>query len=285
MQPHRIINPVKIRTWAELSRLEQALPGWVYRGQKSAKWRLTSKLERESPTPLLTGLYQTEEARFRTFRSRRPEIVPDPLPEETDLFSWFAAMQHHRESTRLVDFTESIGIAAYFAVAHEEPCSPPEEAAIWAVNTVIFRKMVEDQLTLPDKNKVRFDSDWAGGGLFNFLYGRTRVTGLGAVAARAACMTTRMLRQKGLFVYALNLERTLEDNLYAVYSLPSEVAHKHVNVGFWNGIDAPHIIPKLQKSPVIKILLPPECHDEFKLAISAAGINRQTLFPDPDPAA
>lgn len=192
-------------------------------------------------------------------------------------------MQHHGESTRLVDFTESIAIAAYFAVAHEEACNPPEEAAIWAVNTLLLGKMVEDQLTLPDKTKVRFESDWVGGGLFNFLYARTRVNGLGAVAARAACVTTRMLRQKGLFVYALNLERPLEDNLYAVYSLPSEEAHKHVNFGFWNGIDAPHIIPKLQKSPVVKILLPPECHDEFRLAIKAAGINRQTLFPEPIP--
>lgn len=124
--------------------------------------------------------------------------------------------------------------------------------------------MVEGQMKFPDGATIPFDTDWVGGGLFNFMYRRTRVTGVAAMVARAACMNLRMQRQAGLFIYALNLERSLEENLYGLYSLAAEEAHKHLNFGFYDGIAASHVIETLQRSPVIKVMLPSQSHDEIR---------------------
>ena len=76
------------------------------------------------------------------------------------------------------------------------------------------------------------------------------------------------------------MDHSLEDNLYGMYSLSGAEARRHTTIGFWMGIDAPHILPKLQRSPVVKILLTDGCADECQAALDAAGIGRASLFPD-----
>jgi hypothetical protein len=282
---HRILNIVKLGSWADLALLADKLPGWVYRGHRSVNWRLTSKLERNAPRGALNGLYEEEQRALVEFRARRLEMAPEPMPADDDPMSWFALMQHYGEPTRFVDFTESMAVAAYFALVHERGVDPAEDAAIWAVNTGILGRMLQQQLAFPDGRSITLDDDWVGGGLFNYLFGRGRIKDLGASGARAACTNPRMLRQKGLFVYALNLERTLEDNLYGVYSLPAEDAHRHEKFGYWDGIDSPSNLAKLRSSPVVKIILPTVCHEAVRSAVADFGLTYAALFPDTDVAA
>ena len=49
VEAHRILNLVKLTSWVDLALLADKLLGWVYRGHRSANWRLTSKLERNAP--------------------------------------------------------------------------------------------------------------------------------------------------------------------------------------------------------------------------------------------
>ena len=53
-----------------------------------------------------------------------------PVDGETD--EWLALMRHHGAPTRLLDFTYSPYVAAYFAF---EDAEPRDSVAIWAVNT------------------------------------------------------------------------------------------------------------------------------------------------------
>lgn len=84
MQPYRIVNTVKLRTWNELELLAEKLPGWVYRGQCLAAWRLTSKLERAANGGSLGHLYEAEERALVEFRAEHPSLVPTPLPGDDD---------------------------------------------------------------------------------------------------------------------------------------------------------------------------------------------------------
>jgi hypothetical protein len=48
-----------------------------------------------------------------------------------DLIQWTALMQHHGAPTRLIDWTYSFYVAAYFAIENAEP---GDECAVWAIN-------------------------------------------------------------------------------------------------------------------------------------------------------
>jgi len=238
---------------------------------------LESSLERHAKVTAVVDLERCEIDALADFeRLCSHEDIHPPLFD--DWMSRFAFMQHSGGPTRLLDFTDSIEVAAHFALNDGTVGqSSREYAAIWAVNTGVLRGMIGDQLTLPSGERLRFDNDWIGGGLFNLLYNRTSVNGKGVAVARAGVSNPPLDAQRGLFLYALNLSHSFEENLYAVYSLPADAATKHLAVGFWDGIAADHIIPALQRSPVIKLLLPTSCHSECRSTLLARGVTRQSL--------
>ena len=66
---------------------------------------------------------------FNAAHSRHPQCPP-----EGEWDSWLFLMQHSRLPTRLLDWTQSALVAAYFAVT-EHPDMP---GAIWALSPIIF---------------------------------------------------------------------------------------------------------------------------------------------------
>jgi FRG domain-containing protein len=116
-----------------------------YRGHADATWELKSTLHREVKdfvktlaTPpnqakqvkLLRGTYKTE---YRSFRASAW-----PLLDQRERNDWgiVFAMQHYGQITRLLDWTESLACAAYFALTLPcEKCGVSKKnAAIWMVN-------------------------------------------------------------------------------------------------------------------------------------------------------
>lgn len=85
------------------------------------------------------------------------------LPDPEDWMSWSARMQHYGYPARFIDFSESVEIAAFFAL--HDSCVATEDtepAAIWAVNTFILRRMLQRQLMLPDGSQLDYKDDWIG---------------------------------------------------------------------------------------------------------------------------
>ncbi len=103
--------------------------GWAFRGQADAKWRLESSLTRylrQFGAPPEEWLAR-ESKILRTFKRKAHLLIPR-TPEDRETLEWFALMQHHGAPTRLLDFTWSPYVAAFFALERAT-----EDSAIWAV--------------------------------------------------------------------------------------------------------------------------------------------------------
>jgi FRG domain len=69
-----------------------------------------------------------QEQRILWLFKRKAHLFLDHVPTETDVFQWLALMQHHGAPTRLLDFTWSPHVAAFFALERAT-----SNCVVWAV--------------------------------------------------------------------------------------------------------------------------------------------------------
>ncbi len=128
--------PIKtktLRTWDEIHQYANAEfrePGWLFRGQRDAKSDLKTSLERFFTRQGVSNPVKRrniEDQLFREFRRVYHHYARHDPRGIADL-EWLSLMQHHGAPTRLLDFTYSIYIAAYFGLEKAEG-----DSAIWAV--------------------------------------------------------------------------------------------------------------------------------------------------------
>lgn len=99
---------------------EKQFDGQVwFRGHTQHDWKLVPTAHRR---------HAVLEAQFANhFRLRAPSMTSS-CPEHKDYVSWLPLMQHYGLPTRLLDWTESLLVAAYFAIPCETSTS---SAAVW----------------------------------------------------------------------------------------------------------------------------------------------------------
>lgn len=92
---------------------------WIFRGHTAPRKSLKSSLERavEYYPEHLQKKNKAEDRLLREFKRRYHQYSSD-APENSDYLEWFSIMQHYGAPTRLLDFTYSIYVAAYFALEH-----------------------------------------------------------------------------------------------------------------------------------------------------------------------
>jgi len=103
---------------------------WAFRGQGDAAWPLSSTLTRyfrafHVPQETWAG---REERALGVFKRKATHLLSH-IPARDDDFEWMALMQHHGAPTRLLDFTWSPYVAAFFALERAAG-----DAAVWGLN-------------------------------------------------------------------------------------------------------------------------------------------------------
>jgi hypothetical protein len=115
-----------------------------FRGQGEASWGLAPKLYR----PEFDG---AQEAEIRQeFQSRALQLVQGRVPDNK--WDWYFLMQHYGAPTRLLDWTEHLLVALYFAL-DGNPQSRRQDAALWVLDPWTLNRSLKlgiDGPMLPD---------------------------------------------------------------------------------------------------------------------------------------
>ncbi|WP_132055936.1 FRG domain-containing protein [Pseudocnuella soli] len=131
----QVITSVSLPGWKAYKEFVDALSGnWAFRGQGNACWQLNNAVERTDFIRLHRQIEADFLAEFQ--RGARNYLSRDEIPSHT--IEWLALMQHHGAPTRLLDFSWSPYIAAFFAF---ELChlAGGSHIAVWAVNMAFLK--------------------------------------------------------------------------------------------------------------------------------------------------
>ena len=146
------IQSESIPSWNDFVQLcnTDFVGSWHFRGVLE-NWPLETALERAGRhwrIPM-SDLPQIEKAMLREFKRAYPPDASALAPDDNDTLAWLALMQHHGAPTRLLDWTYSPFVAAFFALDALLNCGEGErKAAVWALS---YDPLAEANTLVPSK--------------------------------------------------------------------------------------------------------------------------------------
>jgi hypothetical protein len=192
----------------------------VFRGMPDANWVIKSSLERYVADG--ARRWESEKSITASFKARSQDYIESGRDPATDV-DWWALMQHHGAPTRLVDFTRSPYVAAYFAC---EPPEPQSDRAVWALSLEdsyaglgdaaateatlgLSYNLLKADLARSDLKDLR---SLLGANLAQDLIFKSRRSQPGLVPFEPARSYGRLAVQQGLFVAPLDVGSPFMEN-------------------------------------------------------------------------
>jgi hypothetical protein len=173
---------------------------WAFRGERDASWPLYSSLSRYFQNfGVCPEAWPEQESRILRIFKRKAHQFLDKPPVLDDDFQWLALMQHHGAPTRLIDFTWSPYVAAFFALERTLA-----DGVVWAMNP---GRVDSGRPPKP----TRMDPRPAGNFAKYFLQGSRRFIWIG----EPHTMNQRLIAQSGTFAVPGVLNVPVENILNA----------------------------------------------------------------------
>jgi hypothetical protein len=199
-QPPGSYRISRLTTWESFLKLVVLPPysNWAFRGERDERWPLYSSLSRYLQNfGVDRRAWADQEKRIlRVFKRKAHQFLAQP-PDPGDDFQWLALMQHHGAPTRLIDFTWSPYVAAFFALERTL-----NDGVVWAVNPTAVNSSRADRRKLMDPRiKDNFSR--------HYLKGDQRVIWMG----EPHTMNRRLIAQSGTFAVPGMLDVPIEEIL------------------------------------------------------------------------
>lgn len=217
-----VVREFRIASWNDFLDIIRSAPysNWAFRGERHANWPLLTSLSRYfCDFGIHPRAWPEQERRILRIFKRKAHQYLAKAPALDDDFQWLALMQHHGAPTRLLDFTWSPYVAAFFALERAT-----EDAAVWALNPADLgsrdfpRSTAAPRITLPE-----MDPRIPGNFGRYFLPGDQALIWVG----EPDTMNRRLIAQSGTFAVPGVLDRPLEDVLLR-YPQPENMIAKIV---------------------------------------------------------
>jgi len=249
------MEEIRINSWHEFVKIVDHLdvgsagkPVYAFRGHAAADWVLRPSLLRWLHSAQMTEdkALQLEKGALAEFQTQAHlHISPNMLSNTTDTVSWWYLMQHHGAPTRLLDWTESIYVAAYFAVSEKLDT----DGGIWWVHMDTVHEHMTKQHGyegFPETEPAirAFFLEPGGPPVVVFLTQRSK--------------SSRMVAQRGIF------------------SISRQILCDHGSV---LGDAMPQ---QREKELLRKLVIPSRLKDEFAWKLRAMNITAGSLFPGLD---
>lgn len=191
---------IRVDSWeAFLDHITNApYSNWAFRGERDERWPLYSSLSRYllSFQVAPAAWHEQERRIIRIFKRKAHVFLANP-PAADDDFHWLALMQHHGAPTRLLDFSWSPYVAAFFAMERSVG-----DSVVWAMNP---SRVDSGRAPKPSGMDPRVPGNLAR----YFLKGHHRFIWMG----EPHTMNQRLIAQSGTFAVPGVLDMPIEEIL------------------------------------------------------------------------
>lgn len=223
-----------------------------FRGHSKPYNELTPGIFREKYNSPMHEMFKPHQEfeQMINFKRYAPSLI-NPLPADNDYLTWLFWIQHHSMPTRLLDWSENVLVAAFFAVVDE----PAEDGEIWTIFPDQLNTLYSFYgLALKNHKYVKYLSGEAFHNNPKVLAEELEIKDIPSkpLALVPPNMFPRMATQMSVFTIHPNPKnggKKIEELL---------IDKKHITR---------YIIPKKLKS-------------DFEKHLSYIGFNHRTLFPD-----
>jgi hypothetical protein len=257
-----------------LGSMKENVAIWVFRGQGDKRWPLKTKFERDAERYKCTGYfyYNRETYMLREFQ-RGAHRYEQKLPILEDSVEWLSYLQHYGGSTRLLDFTDSFYVAAFFAMEDSTV-----DSAVWAVN---INKLAESLQLAGTDNHSR---------LYQLIADKHKEVANDCIKSKNESedrvlvidpffQHERVWSQQGSFLFPCNRKSSFEVNLCATFRLPINSLNarnaKKIGVTKLEQVDFKDVA-------ILKIVIPKTLHPKALYELRDMNVTPATLFPGLD---
>jgi hypothetical protein len=252
----------ELKKIVEAVELATTRPGYWFRGHDKIIGKLEPKIFREE-NKKLSVVGRIESLFLDEFRRVAPSLEPH-IPEWNDYLSWLFLAQHHGLPTRLLDWTQNILLALYFATHQTD-----EDGELWVMNPNGLNMQGRIKYGERSNGEIATANDWEIG-----------------YSAEEAFFSGQEMKEKVDVRYPDNKDGHLPTYPLALLptmtfpGLVSQLSAFTIHPPY----NAAHTIPEILIEPIylVRYIIPTSRKEQLREDFAVLGIIERTLFQDLD---